>query len=276
MRLMYEQMEVLIREIGMVLDLMTTTTTATTSDGSPMATGYLARVLAVEMALQAMRGRPFRPCREGSSSSLACSGCADWRGFPSLFSNNVATRSPWVPPPLCPCCRPLNFQNEPGRVLKDIISGGHFSVFSTPLGPERKDGEADEPFASDNKQNHAGGLVAAVVPEEPWAPIPVGPCSGAELETPTGTCSTKPVNQPAISRPSASQPRRELETRPSVGMTHSGDGLDGLVEAPESRDLGLVNGLTYETGDAGIAAANWLDVTHAMLGAIDDPIFASR
>ena len=148
------------------------------------------------------------------------------------------------------------------------IHSGAFSVFSMPFGPERNDCEEDVAPASD-RLDPTRVLVAPAVPEQVGGAIPGGPCgSGAECETPMGTCSTKQANQPTRSTPSTSQSGYEMEIGANIGVAHGGDGLDGSVEALEPRDLG-VDGLNYDTGDDGIAAADWLDVTHAMLDAVD-------
>lgn len=164
------------------------------------------------------------------------------------------------------------------RTFEGLIASGAFSVFSTPLGcPGGKECEPNAPLAC-NGRNHSGvSMAAAVVSGEVRDSIPVGPCSrGADLETATGARSTKQVARAARPAPPASHPRSEEEMGPSLGATHNcGGGLDGLIGSPESREFGVVDGFDEETGDDGVDAADWLDVTHAMLGAIDDPAFAS-
>lgn len=131
-------------------------------------------------------------------------------------------------------------------------------MFSTPLDKERKDEEVDISLALDGQDNAAGALEAAIVPGEMGAAVLVGPCSsGDELETATG-------NQPAMPSPSTHQPWIESEMGPNVGVAcvRSRCGLDASVDA-------LDMGPEDEAGDGGVAAKNWLDVTHAMLGAID-------
>lgn len=136
------------------------------------------------------------------------------------------------------------------------------SAFSTPLGIERKHGEVDLSLASDG-QNRAQAVFAGDFPEDTAGPTPVGPCgSGAEREAATGACSTTQANQPARSSPSACHSRHEINVGPSVAVAGGMDGLGASVDAPDTE-------FNDETG--GIAGANWLDVTHAMLGAIDGP-----
>lgn len=139
-------------------------------------------------------------------------------------------------------------------------------VFSTPLFPESKNREVDASLAFDGK-NQARVLAAGVVPEETGDSILVAPCSsGSELETQTGACATKQAEQlSASSASSASHPHDELEVGCNMGVTHGRDGLDSLVEASDMK-------FNDETGNCGITAADWLDVTHAMLCAIDGPI----
>lgn len=148
-------------------------------------------------------------------------------------------------------------------------------MFSAPSGPE---GMIDEWLAFD-EQNHAGVLVAEVVPTETGGPIPVVACSsGVELGTCMDTCLSTQVNQPARSAPSASHSHHGLEMGPKVGVfssIHAGvtlcvDGLAGLGD--DAPDIGC----EYETGDDGIATEDWLDVTHAMLDAIEGPNHVSR
>ena len=126
-----------------------------------------------------------------------------------------------------------------------------------------------------NRQDPVRVFSTAADVEQMGGGIPADPCgSGAESETPTGTCSTKPANQPTRSAPSASH---EMGMGANIAVARRVDRLDGSaeVEALEPQDLG-VDGINYETVDDGIAAADWLDVTHSMLGAIDELMFASR
>lgn len=121
-------------------------------------------------------------------------------------------------------------------------------------------------------------MAAAVSPEETRDVIPTGPCgNAAEREPPTGALSTKQGNQAARPGTSARQPRDELEMRPKTGVARGGDGLDWLVEGLGIPEFGAgYDGLSHGTRDDGIAAADWLDVTHAMLGVFDEPVVASR
>ena len=152
------------------------------------------------------------------------------------------------------------------------IQSGAFSVFSVPLGPERKDCEDDVSPAS-NRQDPVRVFSTAADVEQMGGGVPAGPCgSGAECETPTVICSTKRANQPTRSAPSASH---EMGMGTNIAVARSVNRLDGSVEALEPRDWG-VDGINYETVDDGIAAADWLDVTHSMLGAMDELMFASR
>ena len=145
-----------------------------------------------------------------------------------------------------------------------------------PLGPERKDCEDDVSPASD-RQDATEVLVAPANPDQMLGPIRGGPCgSGTEYETPTGTCSTKQANQPTRSATSTSQFRYDMGMGANMSVARGCDVLDGLVEALEPRESVVVDGPKYETGDDCIAAADWLDTTHAMLGAVEDPNCASR
>lgn len=130
-------------------------------------------------------------------------------------------------------------------------------MFSAQLVKERKDDEVDASLALDG-QNNAGVLEEGVVLEEMWGrPIPLSPCSsGGELETASSACSIEQAHQPAW------HPHIELEMGLNVGVSCSWDGLDSSVGAPQLE-------FKDETGDGGITEANWLDVTHAMLCAID-------
>ena len=126
-------------------------------------------------------------------------------------------------------------------------------------------------------RNHSGALAEAADAQDTRDSIPIGPCgSGAELfETVAGTCPPTKVGRAASSAHFSSQPCDEQEIGPGIGVAHSGGGgLDGESGAPE---LGLIDGLNDETtGDDDVVAADWLDVTLAMLGAVEDPSVASR
>ena len=107
--------------------------------------------------------------------------------------------------------------------------------------------------------------------------------SADTLETSAETCSTD--DSPALSdgsdwsaRSSVPHPHRwEAEKMPDAHVTatsrknvmQSKGGLNGLSDDP---DMALVSrGLSDMDGqDGGVAAPDWLDVTHAMLSAIDD------
>lgn len=158
------------------------------------------------------------------------------------------------------------------------MAGRAFSVFSIPLGPEGEECEASMPLSC-SERNHSGASVAAVFAEEMRDPIPVGSCAGeAELsETATGPCPSAQVDRAARPAPFAPHPRDGQEIGPDIGLTHSGGGqLIGLIGAPELQEFGGVDGLNDDAGDDGVAAADWFDVTLAMLGAVDDPTFSSR
>lgn len=209
---------------------------------------------------------PFVLLLHGSGGSVVCSGYVLF----GLNFRDLVLRPPahhGYNPPYHLSCRPLNIPTGPGRTIEGVIAGGALSVFSAPLGPERNGCELGVSF---DEQNHAGALVAGVVLEEMEGPITVDSCSrGGEFETAAGTCVTKQANQPAKSAPFASHPHHELEVVSSMGVANSRGGLDVLVDTPDTE-------FKDEIGDAGIAMADWLDVTHAMLGALDGPNSACR
>lgn len=187
-----------------------------------------------------------------------------------------------APPPVCLC------ETLFTRTLECFIMREGLSVFSAPSEQARDSCPGNKPIDFDGQQQRS----ARLIPEEGMAgpPIPVAACNGrTDVETPADACSTSPqpaqVDWPARpSAPPASHPHGELETIPdtdvvpdtsSKGVMHGKGGLDGLGDPPDmamvSRGLSEVDGLQYATGGDGIAAADWLDVTHAMLSAIDDP-----
>ena len=98
------------------------------------------------------------------------------------------------------------------------------------------------------------------------------------------SATPSPSPSPSVPQP---RPRWESEKTPDTdvvpagnkngGMVHGKGGLleDGFGDVPDiglvSRGLSDIDGLPYATtGDSGIAAPDWLDVTTAMLSAIDD------
>jgi len=109
--------------------------------------------------------------------------------------------------------------------------------------------------------------------------VPAYYTSGTELDMSEG--STWTASQECGHRAhQAARAVRSLNTDAAVGAGgFGGDGKGGfggdLVVAPGKipsvpKGLRELEGLVLEPGDGGIAAEDWLDVTHAMLGALDD------
>lgn len=119
--------------------------------------------------------------------------------------------------------------------------------------------------------------------------------SADTLETSAETCSTD-YSSPAQANRSdrsatssvPSSHRWEAEKMPDADVTPTRKkhamlgkgGLDGLGGDPDmspvSRGLSSdMEGLPYDTVEGGVAAPDWLDITHAMLSAIDDPSLVS-
>lgn len=126
-------------------------------------------------------------------------------------------------------------------------------------------------------------------PEGMAGSVPVAAsCSsgGAEtdLETSVGSCSTDQssmhADQSDWSAPSLSRflwdaeeatPDADGIPTTTKGMMHGKGRLGGLGDVPDMRGLSDMGGLQFAAGDADVAAPDWLDVTTAMLSAIDDP-----
>lgn len=117
----------------------------------------------------------------------------------------------------------------------------------------------------------------------------VAPCSTSDK--PMASSRSWEMNQepaPQICRPSLSSSstsnvhrdlgrRRAIDTDIFSGVVEGCDvGVSSGFVAPvpdmslRSLELREVGGTAQETGDDGIAAADWLDVAHAMLKAFDD------
>lgn len=112
-------------------------------------------------------------------------------------------------------------------------------------------------------------------------PTSVAPCHGSiELETRTSGFHraqepVQHVNLNARSAPSQYHPDRESQmvlksdvtARSETGMVHGG-GID-LLDPPDTSLMlprsSETNAPTFHTGDNSVAAADWVDVTHAML-----------
>ncbi|CAM9901202.1 unnamed protein product [Ectocarpus fasciculatus] len=159
------------------------------------------------------------------------------------------------------------------RAAEDLVASKHIKAFSAQLvdtidvsdGTEVADidkGEADipghgqiqreMPEASNNPQRIIGPL-------SEW-PTEIGAVGGM---TPSWASAT-PIASPGCSH---------YPCNPSEAVLHS-DNVEnsGAVMAPEMLpilpELSEGGGLMEDTEDDGIGAANWLDVTHAMLGAL--------
>ncbi|CAN0026666.1 unnamed protein product [Ectocarpus sp. 4 AP-2014] len=139
-------------------------------------------------------------------------------------------------------------------------------------------------------EEHDGGIVpAGVIPENAIDSIMDAPCSNGDK--PMASTRSWELNQeppPQESPPvgptlSTSRVHCCEPDRGAASGTHvcsdavegyGGGVLSGLVASVPNRSLRLpeltqVDGVPEETWDDAIAAGDWLDVTHAMLGAID-------
>lgn len=117
--------------------------------------------------------------------------------------------------------------------------------------------------------------------------VPAYDTSGADLDTSEGpTCTWMVSQSQEVGRQAHQHQHQAARTGRSLNMdaVASGTGLgddgedgfgDGLVVAPGKmasvpKRMREMEGLVLETGDGGITSEDWLDVTHAMLGSIDD------
>eukprot|EP00752_Nemacystus_decipiens_P010138 g9034.t1 len=150
------------------------------------------------------------------------------------------------------------------RSLEGVIESGALSAFSAPVSKEHADGEAIVSLGFDG-QNHHEVLVEGVFLEETEGPILAGPCcSVEEAGAAVGAHSTTQANHCAESSPSAFHSFEESGIGPNMGVTCCRHVLDAAVDASgmDSKDeMG---------GDECIAAADWVETTHAMLGAVAD------
>ncbi|CAN0123755.1 unnamed protein product [Ectocarpus sp. 6 AP-2014] len=137
--------------------------------------------------------------------------------------------------------------------------------------------------------DHDGGIVSAgVIPEKAIGSMMDAPCSNGDK--PMASTSSWELNQqpaPQMGPPvGPSLSTSHVHCGPDTGAASGTDIYSGAVEgcgggvlsglvAPDPDmflrlpELTQVDGVVEETGDDTIAAADWLDVTHAMLGAID-------
>eukprot|EP00752_Nemacystus_decipiens_P011601 g10302.t1 len=162
------------------------------------------------------------------------------------------------------------------RTFEGLITGGFFSVFSAPLDAEGKERGANAPLAY-SEGNHFGVSMTPGAPEEIRDPISVGPHGGgAELSETAANSPSSEVGRATLSAPQHCDEQEIGPEKSELGQLTRGGygGSDDLIGAPEPRDVGMVvfGALNDETGDGGVTAADWLDVTLAMLGdATDDP-----
>ncbi|CAN0400626.1 unnamed protein product [Ectocarpus sp. 12 AP-2014] len=138
-------------------------------------------------------------------------------------------------------------------------------------------------------EDHDGGIVSAgVIPEKEIVSMMDAPCSNGDK--PTASTSSWVGNQepaPQMGPPvGPNLSTSHVHRRPDMGAGSDTDIYSGAIEgcggellsgfvAPvpdmflRLPELTQVDGVPEETGDDTIAASDWLDVTHAMLGAID-------
>ncbi|CAM9737968.1 unnamed protein product [Ectocarpus fasciculatus] len=209
---------------------------------------------------------PSRP-----SSSLPAPPLEEWRGM-SAFCDDFQ----------CRC-------------FEGIIANQALGVFSTPSHCASNNAGVQQPHCKEDdlqvvNRGHYGGIVAVgVIPENATGSIMDAPCSNGDR--PTASTSSWELNQdptpqmspPVARRLSTSQVHCEPHGRAAGGtdvysgaVEGCGDGVvSGLVAPVPDLPLGLpelgqVDGVPEETGDDTLATADWLDVTHAMLDAIDE------
>ncbi|CAB1096251.1 unnamed protein product [Ectocarpus sp. CCAP 1310/34] len=201
----------------------------------------------------------YNPSR--SSDSLPAPPLEEWRGM-SAFCDDFQ----------CRC-------------FEGIIASQALSVFSTPTlcasncaGSQGAQCKEDYLQAAD-EQHHTSIVPAGVILENATGTMMDAPCSNGDK--PMSSTSSWELNQ----KPA---PQMSPPVGPSLSTSHvhccepdrgavegcGGGGVSGVVApVPEMSlrwpELRQVDGVSEETGDDTIVTADWLDVTHAMLGEID-------
>ncbi|CAM9762064.1 unnamed protein product [Ectocarpus sp. 12 AP-2014] len=178
------------------------------------------------------------------------------------------------------------------RVTEGVIASQAMSAFSTPplcasncTGSQTKCKQRDSQIFV---EDHDSMVSAGVIPESATGAMMVAPCSNGDK--PMASTSLWELHQypaPQTGPPAGpSFSTSQVNCEPARGGRSDPDVSSGAVEACDggvvsgwvahvpdmslrSPELRAVDGAPEETGDDTAAAADWLDVTHAMLGGID-------
>ncbi|CAN0124084.1 unnamed protein product [Ectocarpus sp. 6 AP-2014] len=179
------------------------------------------------------------------------------------------------------------------RVAEGVIASQGMSAFSTPplcasncTGSQTSCKQRDSQIFVE--EHHDSMLSAGVIPEGATGAMMVAPCSNRDK--PMASTSSWELHQyPARQTGPPAGPSfstSQVNCEPARGGTSDSDVSSGAVEVCDggvvsggvahvpdmplrSPELREVDGAPEETGHDTVAAADWLDVTHAMLGAID-------
>ncbi|CAM9468849.1 unnamed protein product [Ectocarpus fasciculatus] len=179
------------------------------------------------------------------------------------------------------------------RVTEGIIANQDMSVFSTPLHCTSNNAGVRHPHCKEDHldivdEEHHGSMVSAgVIPENATGSIMFAPCcSGDKPKASTSSWELSQAPAPQAGPPGGpSLSTSHVYCEPGRGGASDSDVYGGAIEGcggiskwvahvpdvslipPELRD---VDGAPEETREEPFGAADWLDVTHAMLGAVDD------
>ncbi|CBN75415.1 expressed unknown protein [Ectocarpus siliculosus] len=180
------------------------------------------------------------------------------------------------------------------RCFEGIIASQARSIFPAPSNCSSNNTDLQQTHCTEDSlevadEDHDGGIVSAgVIPENAIGSIMAAPCSNGDK--PMASTSSWELNQePALPMsppvgPSLSTSHVHCE--PDRGAASGPDACSGAVEgcgggvlsglvAPvpdvslRLPELRQADGVPEDPGEDTIATADWLDVTHAMLGAID-------
>lgn len=203
-----------------------------------------------------------------------------------------------------PCRRPCRRHRSPNRAVERVIASDKMKAFSNPtdrIVPNEIGGDKSFGLAGQNQSRLLG---TSIFPEEePFFPAPCslgGGAGGPDLsstyessrglsgvrhgETARWLKSTGAPTTPASSAGCTISPNRcnsetELDEEHSAGgdidVVHGGnDSLAERLAAPHETLLTmpheLSEGAIDDVKDHDITAADWLDVTHALLGAVNE------
>lgn len=185
-------------------------------------------------------------------------------------------------PPDLPVPSLVGFQTTFGRTLESVIASGAFSGFWISLDPEQHN--CEEKSSDFGGQTQSEVVLAGIAPAATISSASIAPCGGGvKLDTTTNRQPNQdPVQQHLNSAvthaPSPFHPHLESEVvlntavavSSGTGVVHGGGDIAGLGALDTTLALpGFIEmgGPTSDSGGDGLAAADWVSITHAMLDA---------